>query len=293
MPHPDQKQLLDSRHVMRRFDRAAQDFDSADFVHTVTRDNLFERLQPIVIEAKTVVDLGAATGAATRQLERRFRGARVVSLDLSRRMLATGLGKRRWFSRRSAVQATATALPFADASVDVVFSNLMLPWVDDLDGVFAEVARVLRAGGLFVFATLGPDTLLALKNAWRSVDANAHVSTFPDMHDVGDALVRARLADPVLDVDRLTVSYTSTRSLFRDMGAVGARNSLAGREKSLMGKERFARMVRALQAATDEGKIDIELELVYGHCWGTGTVARDGEFAVDATRIPMRQRNGI
>ena len=114
---------------------------------------------------------------------------------------------------------------FADASVDVVFANMLLPWIDDPAAAFAEIARVLRQDGLLAFATLGPDSLLELRDAWRTADAGAHVKQFADMHDIGDALVRAGLRDPVLDVDRLSVTYRNSAALFRDITAFTTRST--------------------------------------------------------------------
>jgi malonyl-CoA O-methyltransferase len=274
--------------VRRRFDRAAGRFHEADFVHRVTREGLLQRLRPMTTAAATVIDLGCATGAAVPLLEKRFRRARVIAVDFSAAMLRVVRSKKTLFSRRHAVQADARALPFADASIDVVFSNLMLPWTDDLDAVFAAVARVLRKDGLFVFSTLGPDSFLELREAWGAVDAGEHVHRFPDMHDVGDALVRAGLRDPVLDVDRLSVSYQGAGALFRDLTATGARNSLRNRQRGLMGRERFRRFTDRFFAGGEARSLT--LELVYGHCWGGGRSPRSGEVAIDAGKIPLRRQ---
>ena len=288
MNSPAAFSALNRRDVRRRFDRAAPGFDGTDFVHTVTRDGLLERLEPMLVEGTTVVDLGCGTGSACRPLTRRFRRARIIGIDLSLGMLAELSRKKPWRSKFAAVQADATALPFADHSVDVVFANLLLPWIDDLALLFREVARVLQKEGLLLFSTLGPDSLLELRRAWQSVDAGAHVNLFLDMHDIGDAAVRAGLRDPVLDVDRLTVTYASSTALFRDLTAAGARNSLRERCRSLSGKDRFAAVTDALEAERNADGIRLDLELVYGHCWGSGAIARSGEYRVDATQIGRR-----
>lgn len=276
------------RDVRHRFDRAADLFQEADFVHRVTREGLLERMRPMTASAKTVIDLGSACGAAIPLLEKRFRGARVIAVDVSAGMLRVVRSKRTLLSKRRAVQADARALPFVDGSIDVVFSNLMLPWVGDPGEVFAEVARVLQDAGLFAFSTLGPDSLLEVRDAWRAVDDSEHVGRFRDMHDIGDALVRSGLRDPVLDVDRLSVSYRSADALFRDLAAAGARNCLRNRQPGLTGRRRFRRFVDALFPAG--GARALTLELVYGHCWGTGGRRRGGDIAIDAGRIPVRRQ---
>ena len=283
-----QKSDLRLRDVRRRFDRAAKTFDEADFVHGVTRDGLLTRMGPMTVEADIVLDLGAGTGNAIPLLQKRFRGARVIAVDGSGRMLQAARSKRGLWSKQREVQADATALPFADGSIDVVFCNLLLPWFDRLDPVFAEVARVLRIDGLFAFSTLGPDSLVEIRHAWQAVDDGAHVTLFPDMHDVGDALVRAGLRDPVLDIDRLTVNYDSSEALFRDLTAVAARNSLRQRQPGLMGRGHLQRFVDALFVSGTA--CSLTLELVYGHCWGGGPRRTGADVAVDAAKIPLRRQ---
>ena len=281
--------ILNIHDVQRRFDRAARGFDDSDFVHSVTRNGLFERLEPLVIDAGVVIDLGCATGSATAKLAKRFRGAKIMAVDLSQQMLEQCRAKQGWFSKTSVVQASASALPFNDQSADIVFANMLLPWISDLPAIAAEVARVLRKDGLFVFATLGPDSFAELRDAWSNDASHAHVNRFLDMHDVGDALVRSGLRDPVLDVDRLNVSYNSARDLFRDLTAVGARNSLQLRNRSLVGKQRFAAMRERLEGADSDGTLKLNLELVYGHCWGCGPRASGGEVHISASAIPLRK----
>jgi malonyl-CoA O-methyltransferase len=285
----DDSPVNNVRDVRRRFDRAAPHFDTADFVHSVTRNGLLERLDPILIDAKTVVDLGSATGSGSRLLAKRFRRALVISTDLSLCMLEQGKAKKSWFDRTSAVQANATALPFAHQSIDIMFANLLLPWIGDPSSVFAEVSRVLRKDGLFLFATLGPDSLGELRHAWSCVDQNEHTMRFPDMHNIGDAIVRAGLRDPVLDVDRLVISYENSTSLFRDLTAMGARNSLSHRERSLGGAARFKEMSGALDTMGRDGRLTLDLELVYGHCWGSGSPPDSGEIQVPITNIGRRR----
>ena len=279
---------LSFRDVQRRFDRAAGGFDDVDFVHRKTSDGLMDRLQPMVIDAKRILDLGCASGSAGRLLSRRFKRSRVILLDASHEMLLQAGRKRSWFSRISTVQGNATALPLQTGSVDLVFSNLLLPWLDDLQAAFIEVARVLRPGGLIVFSTLGPDSLSQLRHAWASVDDGRHVNAFADMHDVGDGLVRAGLRDPVLDTDFLNVSYREIAAIFRDLTLVGARNCLSGRSKALTGKGRFQAMQNQLEQRFRDGTLEIRLELVYGHAWGAGPPQPPGEYRIDPAGIPIR-----
>ena len=221
--------------LRQRLDAAAADFAAHAVVHDVTRDGLFDRLEPMTVQAAEVIDLGAATGLSTRRLKARFPGARVHAVDVSLAMLREH--SRGWLRKPSLIDARA--LPFADNSIDVVFANLLLPFVDAVDHVCAEVSRVLMDGGLFAFSSLGPDSLGVLRRAWDGIDAAAHVAAFDDMHVTGDQLVAAGLRDPVLDVDRLTLRYRGPEALFADLTATGARNSLSGRSPGLTGRRRW------------------------------------------------------
>lgn len=288
---PNDAPRFNTRDVRRRADDAAKSFDTADFVHTVTRDGLLERMQPLVVKPARILDLGAATGSAAARLRKRYGSAHLVSLDLSFNMLRQAQRKRPWLSRArsSFVQADAARLPIEDQSIDLVFSNLLLPFTGHPQPIFEEVARVLRKDGVFAFATLGPDSLLELRRAWAHVDDQVHVSQFPDMHDVGDGLVAAGLRDPVLDVDRLAVEYDNVGRLLSDLRTVGARNTLQQRRRSLLGKGTFAKMQSALSGASGDGKIRLELELVYGHCWGGGARMDPSNYTIDASSIPRRR----
>ena len=281
--------MLRLRDIQRRFDRAAADFADVDFVHAATREGLVARLEPMRLSVKTTLDLGSAAGATGRLLKQRFRRAHVVSLDVSAAMLVQARKDKGRFARASFVQGDAIRLPFADQSFDLVVSNQLLPWVPDPHAVFEEVSRILRKGGLFAFASLGPDSLRELRDAWASVDDDAHVNPFPDMHDIGDSLVRAGLSDPVLDVDRLSVRYENVGKLLDDLTRTGARNALAARSPGLTGKHRFRAMAAALENATPGPGLSLELELVYGHCWGGGPRNDPGSVRIDANNIPLRR----
>lgn len=274
--------------IRRRFDHAAAGFDDFDFVHATTREGLLERLEPMRVQAKTIVDLGCATGSAMKALARRFRGSRIVAVDQSPAMLQFAAGRKPWFTRTAFLQADARRLPLAAQSVDLVFCNQLLPWIDDPAALFVEVNRVLRKEGLFLFAGLGPDSLAELRRAWSGAADDAHVNRFPDMHDLGDAAVRAGLSDPVLDIDRLRVRYDNPAALFRDLTGCGGRNCLADRRRSLTGKTRFAAVQRKLQGGGGL-PIELELELVYGHCWGSGPRQDPGEVRIDPARIRRRR----
>lgn len=280
---------LDSDDVRRRFDRAARRFDEADFVHRQAAAGLFERMSPMLLNVQRILDAGAAAGQASRALAAKFKTSRVISLDLSLEMLRQARNSHRRFSRIAELQANATRLPLVAGSIDLVFANMLLPWSDDIPALFGEIGRVLRKDGLFVFSSLGPDSLQELRQAWQAVDPHEHVNSFVDMHDLGDALVHAGFREPVLDVDYLTVVYRNCNALFRDLTASGARNSLRRRRPTLTGKGRFNDMRARLEQKFRDGALPLRLELVFGHAWGGGAQYPAGEYHLDVSEIRRRR----
>ncbi|MGH8714154.1 MAG: methyltransferase domain-containing protein, partial [Casimicrobiaceae bacterium] len=159
------------------------------------------------------------------------------------------------------------SLPIRPASVDLVWSNLALQWVDDLPLALAEFHRVLNVGGLLSFTTFGPDTLKELRSAFAAVDDAAHVNRFVDMHDIGDMLVQAGFADPVMDMEMITVTYGDAASLMRDLKAIGAQNARVERPRGMTGRRKWQRMLAALEAFRRDGRLPATFEVVYGHAW--------------------------
>jgi malonyl-CoA O-methyltransferase len=284
---------LDRRAVRRSFDRAAPAYDAAARLQSEVRAQLLERLDYVTLEPSVIVDLGCGTGHSTRALKDRYPRARVIAIDLAEGMLREARRRGSWLRRFDRVCADARRLPLADASVDLLFSNLMLQWCPELDEAFAEFRRVLKPRGLVNFTTFGPDTLFELREAWAAADGGVHVNAFTDMHDVGEGLMRAGLAEPVLDVERMTLAYPDALALMRDLKAIGAHNANAGRARGLTGRRRLAAMQAAYERRRRDGVLPATYEVVFGQAWGPGTQApargrRGGEFTFDVGAIGRR-----
>jgi malonyl-CoA O-methyltransferase len=266
---------LDAGWVRRSFDRAAPGYDEAAVLHAEVRQGLLERLQLTAIAPGVVLDAGTGTGHASRTLKARYPQALVIALDCSLGMLRMAKGQQRWFRRFARLAADAQRLPLADGSVELIFSNLMLHWCDP-EIVLAEFRRVLAPRGLLCFSSFGPDTLRELRSAWARVDPHPHVQAFLDMHDLGDALVRAGLSAPVLDVERYTLSYTDFGKLAADLRATGARNAWVSRPRGLSSPRKFAAMQAAYEQFRRDGRLPASYEVVFGHAWAPALAPQRG-----------------
>ncbi|MGB0127903.1 MAG: methyltransferase domain-containing protein, partial [Rhodocyclaceae bacterium] len=272
-------------------------FDVASLLHREVARRMAERLDYVRLQPVRVVDLGCGTGADLPLLARRYPAARIFGSDFSPAMLARARRPASWLRRflphglnrePSLVAADARAIPLAARSVDLVWSNQVLHWLADPLPLFQEVQRVLRAEGLFMFSALGPDTLKELRRACAAADAAPHVHGFIDMHDLGDMLVASGFAEPVMDMETLTLTYDSFGGLLRDLRDTGATNVRADRRRGLTGRGFLRRAEDAYETFRRDGKLPATFEIVYGHAWkGQPRTTADGLPIID---LPPRRR---
>lgn len=295
-------QNFSRQHIKQHFNHAAPSYDEAAILQKTVAERIDERLELTMVKPQTILDLGAGTGLLTEKVIQRYPQAQLFAVDLSASMLNIASAKltaprwpalptkvnqflgqckltKKWATKQAAlaVNADVYQLPFADNSVDLIVSNLMLQWCDDLDAVFAEFRRVLRPEGLIMFSTFGPDTLKELKQAWQTADANyEHVNNFIDMHDIGDALIRSGFGQPVMDMELFTLTYDKPIGVLKDLKAIGATNANKQRNNGLMGKQRFALMLNAYEEFRNQHdhKIPATYEVVHGHAWAAQEIVK-------------------
>ncbi|HUP29628.1 MAG TPA: malonyl-ACP O-methyltransferase BioC [Usitatibacter sp.] len=276
--------------MRRSFERAAATYDHHNVLQCEIGLRLLKHLDPIRLDPKTLVDVGCGTGLFFDELRKRFPGRDMVGVDIALPMLMRARSRTPWWrkvARAGAPQliaADAERLPLATACCDFVFSNLALQWCRP-EAVFAEAARILRPGGLFLFSSFGPDTLKELRASFAAVDGYDHVNTFVDMHDLGDALVHAGLADPVMEMEMITLEYACVEAIARDLKAIGARNALPGRPRGLSGRERWRGVIAGYEKHRRDGILPASYEVIYGHAWKTAPKRlADGRQVIDFQR---------
>jgi len=289
--------IFDKTAIKRAFGRDTDHYTRHARVQTEVAGRLLERLDGLNFEPKTVVDLGCGPGVQAKALSQRFSDARVVAMDWSLPMLARAGAERGWLRKRfERIAADANALPLAESSVDLLYSNLMLQQCENLPAMLNGFRRVLKPGGLVLFSTFGPDTLTELREAWRKVDEQSHVGPFADVQTIGDAMMRAGFGEPVLDTDWITTTYTSPRALLDELMATGTIDADSDRQRSLGGRKKTAALLNAYESARMEsGLYPATWEVVYASAWGPeeGAPIRNihgEEASVSVASIGRRKR---
>ena len=283
--------LLDQRQVRRGFDRAAAGFDAAAALPGEVRARLLGSLDYLDDTVPAVVlDLGSGTGHAAAAMKKRWPKSQVLALDLSLPMLRQSRRQAGWWRTFTRLCADAHALPLADGSVDLVFANLSLAWMEDLPAVFAGLRRVLRPGGLLLCSSFGPETLGELQAAFTGEHEPPQPIPLLPIAGFGDAMVAAGFRDPVLDRDLFTLTWPDLRALLRELRATGMGNALARRRRGLTGRGRFAAASAACEALRDEqGRLPSTWEVIYAHAWAPAPGAPIREGGHDVASVPLAQ----
>lgn len=265
---PEQVDLPEKQQVARSFGLAARHYERVAVLQKLVAERLLEKLDIVKIDPRWMLDLGAGTGVVASGLRKKYRRAKLLQLDIALPMLLCSRKKTQgWWNKQRYVCADAEQLPLIENTMDLICSNLMLQWCRNIDLAFNDVARTLDTNGLFLFSTFGPDTLKELRDSWMVADNKTHVNSFIDMHDLGDALVRAGFEQPVMEVENFTLTYNDVYALMRELKQLGAHNVSSNRQRSMTGKNALQTMVDAYEKKRVEGKIPATFEVVYGHAW--------------------------
>ncbi len=291
------ERLLNKKQVAASFSRAAKTYDRQAELQKQVAEELVDKLEFITYTPELILDVGAGTGFLRKSLQKRFKSARLILSDIAEGMLKQAKSNdRRFFSRSSYACGDMEALPFKSDSVDMLISSLAIQWCNDLDQVMNEFFRVLKPGGLLMFATLGPDSLRELRESWRSIDASEHVNTFLDMHDIGDCMVRTGFNGPVMDADIYTLTYESPLQVMKDLKALGSNNRLQSRRRDLVGKSTLQAVMANYETYRRDGVIPASYEVVFGHAWcpeNKQYKSMDGDVRIPLSTIGRAKEHGI
>jgi len=309
---------FNKQQVRDSFNKAADSYDAAAIVQQEVCRRLLERLESLKANPEMILDIGSGTGQGSLGLARQYPEASIISLDLAENMLNksrqilhednkpsnivkllkntlakfSAANKKNTSSAKNfQVCGDAECLPFSDASIDLIFSNLSIQWCFDLKHLFYEFRRVLKPGGFMLFTTFGTETLNELKSSWAQVSDKVHVNDFADMHDIGDALYDVQAENPVMDSEKIVLNYQSVRQILLEIKAVGAHNQNFGREQGLMGKSRLQSMYQAYEKFHTTQGYPVTYEVIYGHAWNPKTPLQQNSAAetTQQTSISLSQ----
>ncbi len=262
------EKIFDKNHLKQSFDSAAVTYESHSVLQRYTADEILDRLKVMNINPRLMMDLGSGTGLAASRLCELYSKAAICQVDISLNMLKTARDKKKDKRKyKHYLCADAESLPFNSDTFDLVVSNLMLQWGEDCQKIFSDVHGILKPGGVFMFATLGPSTLHELKDSWAEVDEHRHVNNFIDMHILGEMLVSVGMSDPVMESDTTLMYFKSAFEIMRHLKCLGAHNVNYGRRKTLTGKTKIKAMEAAYEAFRNKKGLPCSYEVVYGHAW--------------------------
>jgi SAM-dependent methyltransferase len=264
---PDAMNIFDRRIVRLRRDRAADGLAKHDFLLREVGERLADRLDDIKRRFPLALDLGCHTGELGRLLGGRGGIESLVHCDLSPAMVARAPDLR--------LAADEEALPFGEATFDLVTSLLSLHWVNDLPGALTQIRLALKPDGLFLAAMLGGDTLKELRQALAEAEIavegglSPRVSPFAGVRDAGSLLQRAGFALPVVDTETLTVVYPDPFKLIADLRAMGEANAIIERRRGLTRRATlFEAADRYRKAFADaEGRLPATFQVIYLTGW--------------------------
>ena len=278
MPDKVPTEKFDKKATRQHFERAANSYDAAAVLQREIAKRMGERLDFIKLQPKAVLDAGCGTGFITQDLLKRYPKSHILALDFAFNMAhKTKKEQGSWLRKPKAICGDAEQLPLKAESVDLIISNLMIQWSNDLNKIFTGFHSVLAPNGLLLFSTFGPDTLKEMRESWASVDNTPHTSDFVDMHEIGDALLKAGFINPVTDMELITMTYSNVRQLMKDIKQIGASNTDSNRSKGLMGKQKLKAFEQAYeQFKTPEGLYPASWEVIYGHAWVGEGLKLDG-----------------
>jgi len=281
---------LDPRQARRAFERAARAGADAAVLQREVERRMFERLDYIRLEPARVLDAGCGAGRGLKLLWRRYPKADLIGADFALAAVRAAKGSESLIERALRLVARArrfrlcadfSRLPLRPGCVDMVWSNLALAWAGDPLAALRELHRVLAPGGLLMFSSYGPDTLKELKTAFAAGSPGRHVHSFVDMHDAGDMLVACGFAEPVMDMEAITLTYADVAALARDLKTSGQTCAARDRRRGLIGRAAWQEMLAAYERERRDGRLPATFEIVYGHAWkGEPRVAADGRQIV-------------
>lgn len=282
--------------AVRRLARASE----APWLHREVARRMAERLAIVRLQPAQVIDWWSWLGAGADLLAQAYPAARRIAVEPTPALRARSeaalrspwWSTRRWTSPAPLVLADRDPLP---GGTQLVWANMMLHAVVDPPALFARWERALSVDGFVMFSCLGPGTLRELRALYQRLGWPVPTPTFIDMHDLGDMLVQAGFADPVMDQETITLQWPSAQALLDELRGLGgnASPSRAGGLRTPRWRQRLLRELESL--AGPDGRPALSFEVAYGHAFRAAPRLRGGEettVSLEDMRAMVRGRGG-
>lgn len=255
--------MLNHLVIREKLNKNAKEIAQLNFIYQEVATRMINRLDYIKLQPKKILDIGAGLGIDAKELSKKYNDAIIYEIDIAMNILKLYRQKYnlfiRLFKKRDyQICASDLSLPVLSQSIDLVWSNLMLPYSDDIEGFFKEIRRVLKVGGTFLVSGLAVDSLQQLR------DVGLMTYDFPDMHLIGDILVKLGFSNPVTDIDYITLEYDDFTQLLADIQLIGCGGAA---NKHYLSKASYKNLTNKFTEITRNGKIPLTLEVFYAHAW--------------------------
>ena len=274
--------------------------DATPWLHAEVARRMACRLPVIRLQPQQVIDWGAHLGASRSLLQQVYPRAAVTAVEpdeARRAATAQALQPAWWSPRRWAAGPAQVCVEAAvgAGSARLLWSNMGLHGALDPQAVMEQWQRALQAGGFLMFSTLGPGTLESLRDLYRQCGWGVPHAPFVDMHDLGDMLVQAGFADPVMDQEQIMLTWPSAKALLAELRQLGG-NVDPRRFPGLRTPRWQQRLCDSLgaQAGTD-GRPRLSFEVVYGHAFRPAPkwrLAAETRVPLEELRAAMRAGHG-
>ncbi len=251
--------------IQYKHNLSANQITNLDFIYEEVGKRMLHKLDYIKLIPKTVLDLGNGTAISPDLLKSRYPKASLYQLSFALGILKTHFPEQnllqKFLSSKPYIPVCTDIayLPLANQSIDMLWSNLILPYIDDFEQYFKEIRRVLTLGGFFLVSGFGVDSLHQLR------DIGLRTYNFPDMHVIGDILVRLGFTNPVTDVEYITIEYDDFKQLLQDIRIIGCGSGI--NNKSNLRRSDYCALESKFNKLTKNGKIPLTLEVFYAHAW--------------------------
>ena len=279
------------RHLQQACDR------SAPWLHGEIARRMAERLSLVRRQPARVIDWWSPTSGSAELLRAQYPQARILRYGCDDAPLPDrtdiGNGLRWW--QRFAGKTVGTQPAAPPQTAELLWANMTLHWVDDLPALLSRWHAALDVDGFLMFSCFGPDTLRELRTLYAELGWGTPGSDWIDMHDLGDALVHAGFADPVMDMEQVTLSWDSPQALLAELRGLG-RNTAPARQPGLRGRQWHSTLTTQLRHRLTgaDGRIHLRFEILYGHAFRPVARARmhaQTAISLEAMREMTRQRN--